>query len=154
MVMVAVAPASAQPAVEDEESQEKLITPQQHSGGAVAALFFGFGSGQAIQGRWRERGWIFTVGDTLSVAAMVGGAMSMTGCLGQMQGGDTKCELAMGTAVTGLLAFSVLRIWQTADAIVVPPEHNRLVREAELEAAVPYISPSSDGVSAGVIMAF
>src|SRR5687767_14647149 len=39
------------------------ISDGEHAAGAIASIFIGFGSGQAIQGRWSDKGWIFTLGD-------------------------------------------------------------------------------------------
>src|ERR1043165_10125455 len=39
-----------------------FISDGEHLGGGLAALFVGFGVGQAVQGRSGRKGWIFTVG--------------------------------------------------------------------------------------------
>src|SRR5687767_6234918 len=51
-----------------------FISDGQWLGGAVANWFVGFGVGQAIQGRWSDRGWIFTVGEGVSIVALIYGA--------------------------------------------------------------------------------
>lgn len=38
-------------------------------GATLAAGFVGYGAGQAIEGRYGERGWMFTVADTVSGSA-------------------------------------------------------------------------------------
>lgn len=100
--------------------------------GTVTAAFFGFGTGQALQGRWLERGWIFTLGDAGATALMVTGMTKVW---------SYDCNLGCqhrGEAVFiagGLLALG-LRIWQATDAYVVPARHNERVRELRRRFAV------------------
>ena len=101
------------------------ISDGQKTGGGVAARVVGFGVGQAIQGRWLERGWIFTAGDLAATAMMVAGpilAFSYDCNAACMHRGEA---LALGGS---LLALG-LRIWQASDAFVVPARHNARVRE-------------------------
>jgi hypothetical protein len=55
------------------------ITNDQQIGGGVVALMFGFGTGQAVEGRWRDTGWMFTLGDTVAGAALMAGIISTIG---------------------------------------------------------------------------
>src|SRR5215813_5168447 len=67
-------PYAYQPSAQERELLEHgEITDGQKTGGGAAALFVGFGVGQAIQGRWLERGWIFTAGDLVATALTVAG---------------------------------------------------------------------------------
>jgi hypothetical protein len=119
-------PHAYQPSAEERELLEHgEISDGQKTGGGVTALLVGFGMGQAIQGRWLERGWIFTVGDIAATAAMVAGpivAFSYDCNAACMHRGEA---LILG----GSLLSLGLRIWQTTDAFVIPARHNARVRE-------------------------
>ena len=52
----------------ERESSTNLTTVSKtnyYAGGALSILP-GFGIGHAVQGRWREKGWIFTAGEVVS----------------------------------------------------------------------------------------
>jgi hypothetical protein len=119
-------PHAYQPSAEERELLEHgEITDGQKTGGGVTALFVGFGVGQAIQGRWLERGWIFTAGDLAATALLVAGpivALSYDCNAACMHRGEA---LFLGG---GLLTLG-FRIWQASDAFVVPARHNARVRE-------------------------
>ena len=104
-----------------EEQQELLargeISLGQYITGGILAYVAGFGIGHAVQGRWNERGWIFTVGEV--------------GSLGVLFYGLTQCcqhQRGQGYMLGGLFALAGFRIWAIVDAWVVPPSHNRQVR--------------------------
>src|SRR5262245_55241343 len=57
------------------------ISDGQHIGGGVLAIFPGFGIGQAVQGRWLEKGWMFTLGEAVfGVAFTIGLTNVIVGC--------------------------------------------------------------------------
>lgn len=144
--------------------QKGEISDGQHIGGAVASLFFGFGIGQAVQGRYGETGWIFTVGEIASFTAMmVGVFQAFDDCTFDDRCSDSNRggELIIGGLV-GLLAF---RVWEVVDAFGGPPKHNRKVRELKMrlgmpvpmytQRVVPYINRTRDsGATAGVVFRF
>src|SRR5262245_13896284 len=47
------------------------ISDSQRIRGGVASLFFGLGLGQAVQGRWTETGWIFTLGEGVTAGMFI-----------------------------------------------------------------------------------
>src|SRR5207249_9637983 len=49
------------------------ISDGAHVGGGLLAIFFGFGVGQAVQGRFGETGWIFLLGEGASFTALLVG---------------------------------------------------------------------------------
>lgn len=104
-------------------------------GGGLVNLFFGFGLGQAIQGRWSERGWIFTLGQGGSFALMLYG---VTKFASHCDVDDETCS-ARGLApfVTGILGFTVFYIWGAIDSFAAPPEHNRRVRDLRMRLGMP-----------------
>jgi hypothetical protein len=130
-----------------------FITDGEHIGGGLAAVFLGFGLGQAVQGRWSEKGYIFTLGEGASIVAMIWGASRTFGC----HDVESRCDESGAAAllVGGVLALSVFRVWESVDAFVAPPEHNRKLRALRMRLGMPvpmysrvmpYVtSPKGDG---------
>ena len=138
------------------EDQELIldgeIGPVGHIGGGLVATFVGFGTGQAVQGRWLERGWIFTVGETASLGVMVYGlGKAATSCVNE-DGSDCGSS-GLGLVAGGAIALTGLHIWEIVDAFVAPIGHNRRVRAAKLRAnghsgiasVAPYVAPAQAG---------
>jgi hypothetical protein len=130
------------------------ISDVQWAGGGAAAMFIGFGVGQAVQGRWSDTGWMYALGESASFVALIVGAVESVG------NDCGMCDSNHGQAllVGGAIAFAGLRVGEVVDALVVPPRHN--VRLYELRARLglpaqpgyvlaPYIAPSASGVGGG-----
>ena len=137
------------------------ITDGQQLGGGILALFVGFGSGQAVQGRFADTGWIFLLGEGLATAAWIKGFVELVGdrCLASQDG--TTCEHpGGGWFVAGMLGFLVFRTWGTIDGFAGPASHNRKVRELKMRlgipiyAVTPYVAPSHDATTAGLMLRF
>ncbi|MBA3499447.1 MAG: hypothetical protein M4D80_38270 [Myxococcota bacterium] len=139
---------------EHELLMDGEISSGQHIGGGVAALFLGFGVGQAVQGRWSDTGWIFTLGEAASFAVLIGGMVrTFDDC--QLDGQD-NCDHSDGPPlmIAGLIGFTVFRIWEIVDAFGGPTDHNRRVRELKFRMGVPvrvgdrfmpYVNKTRDG---------
>jgi hypothetical protein len=132
------------------------ITDGQHVAGAAVAIFFGFGIGQAVQGRWSEAGWIFALGESASLAALIIGAIKTIDNCFERTCNNTDGELLLWG---GLIGFSVFRVWEVVDAFIAPPKHNRRVRELRMRLGMPmpmytkvtpYLSPGGGGDGGGV----
>ena len=134
-------------------------------GGGLAAMLIGFGVGQAIQGRWGEQGWVFTLGEPVAVTVMTVGAVEVfTDCTDRCtQTNDRGAWMLVG----GLLGFIGLRAWETLDAFVTPPADNVRLRELRQRLGLPptqaayrlapYLAPargSAGGGVAGVMLSF
>jgi hypothetical protein len=123
------------------------VSRARHIGGSVSSIVLGFGSGHAIQGRWRERGWIFTVGELASVALFV--VASSESDL------DTSITNVLGVAgIGGLVGFHV---WGAVDAIIAPSRHNRRVRALRQRvdfSAFATPLPADDGAIVGITARF
>src|SRR5262245_49064669 len=152
------------------EEEHKLlemgeISDGKHLGGGLAAVFFGYGVGQAVQGRWSDTGWIFTLGEGAATVAFVYGFVDMFANCPI----DGPCNNDRGAALFlgGLLAYGVFHVWEVVDAFVVPPRHNRRVRELRARLGyppvpyygrlAPYLAPptgSNDGAIGGVTLRF
>jgi len=118
--------------------QEGLIPTGAYVGGGLTATFFGFGIGQAIQGRWDDTGWIFTLGEGGSVALMVYGWAKAWDCSDTYGNDDQRCQdRGVTLFFGGLLALSGFRIWEIVDAWVAPPRHNARVRELRARIGYP-----------------
>lgn len=136
----------------------ELSTGRYITGGVMSAVL-GFGIGHAVQGRWRERGWVFTVGGGASLLVTFIGVADTIGCAGHSD--NEQCDTSIGLLVGGYLAFIGFRIWEIADAFVAPPSHNARVRSLKRRlgvstpyALVPYVTPHGDGAIAGLGLRF
>jgi hypothetical protein len=142
------------------------ISDGEHIGGGLAALMLGFGIGQAVQGRWSDKGWIFTVGEGVSLLAMFYGIAESFDCGYDEYGYDRNCEdKGMGIFFAGILGFTVFRVWETVDAFAAPSAHNRKVRQLRARLGMPvpmysgltpFVAPvrNGDGGTAGLTFRF
>jgi hypothetical protein len=108
--------------------------------GGFLAVFVSFGVGQAVQGRWSERGWIFTVGETASVAAVIAGVVD--GVVGSNSGPPDVAngranETAINLISIGVLGFAVFYLSGVIDAFAAPPIHNAHVRRLRSRLGLP-----------------
>jgi|GEM_PF-1549762 len=114
------------------------ITDGAHIGGGLISLMFGFGVGQAVQGRWGDTGWIFTVGEIGSGALMIYGISRVFGdCFEYDQYGNEYCESSSGTTaiIVGALALTGFRIWEVVDAFAGPSSYNRRYKDIQMRAS-------------------
>ena len=137
--------------------QRGFISDGQLYGGGALALFFGYGIGQAVQGRWSQTGYIFTFGDLGSAAVMMYG---MIGLLGDcFEGCSEQRENRYVTLmVAGAIAGGIFRIWEIYDAFAAPGEHNRRLLQLRARLGMPtpmyarvrpYVAPSPSGEGGG-----
>ena len=165
-VVVVAAPAPQADLRLSAEDQELIVDgeigPVAHIGGGLVATFVGFGVGHAVQGRWSERGWIFTVGETAGLGLMVYGlGKGLDSCANV----ESDCGTSgLGFIAGGAIALTGFHLWETIDAFVAPIGHNRRVRAAKLRAGMrsgvasitPYLVPPSrgDGAVGGLALRF
>lgn len=145
---------------EVEILNEGEISSGQHVGGALAAWSVGFGLGHAIQGRWGEKGWVFTVGESLSLGLVVYALQSENPDCLDIEGGNYYCEprrpRSVEVALGAGIAFIGLRAWEIVDSLAGPAEHNRKVRELRARTGqqpyaqklTPFVVPMLDGSGA------
>ncbi len=106
------------------------ITPGEHIGGGLLGTFFGLGLGHAVQGRYSDKGWIFTVGEAGSAAVLI---FTFNGCISDSFRSDygryNDCNegLLWGSA----LALAGFRIWELVDVWAGPTNHNQQVRNLQ-----------------------
>jgi hypothetical protein len=144
--------------------QKGEISEGAHVGGAAASIFLGFGVGQAVQGRYGETGWIFTVGEIASITALfIGVGQALDDCFDS----DARCndDKGEGLIIGGLVGLLAFRVWEVVDAVGGPSKHNRKVRELKMrlgmpmpmytQRVVPYVNRTRDsGATAGVVFHF
>jgi hypothetical protein len=125
--------------------------------GAVLAAWPGFGVGQAVQGRWRDRGWIFTLGEGGSLGVF---AMSGLACPGA-SGPCANSRAYYGVAVASFFGWVAFHIGGVVDAVVAPKFHNQRVRRLRARSTGSpqlggvYVAPvNGGGEAAGVVVRF
>jgi hypothetical protein len=132
-------------------------------GGGALALFFGFGLGQAVQGRWSEKGYIFTLADAVTGGVFMWSTFHLIFCFEGCSERDTDRYATM-MLISGL-GHLVFRTWETVDAFSAPGEHNRRLRALHMRLGMPvpmytrlqpYVAPprDGDGAVAGVSLRF
>ncbi|MEO8707385.1 MAG: hypothetical protein ABI867_45580, partial [Kofleriaceae bacterium] len=107
------------------------ITLGAHAGGVALNWLVGFGLGQAVQGRWSETGWIFTLGEAVTFGALVYG-LSQTCLIFCTEAEEQKNHDAAPFLIGGFVGYLVFHVWGIADAAIGPAKHNRKVRELRM----------------------
>lgn len=100
----------------------EISTTRYVIGGVVGTYPLGLGIGHAIQGRYSEKGWIFTVGEVGSATAFVAG-------LGNCASNWSSENCDNGLIWIGLAGYVGFRIWEIIDVWAAPPDLNRRYRE-------------------------
>jgi len=148
---------------EDRELLEAgEISDGQWGGGVLASVAFGFGTGQAIQGRWHDTGWIFTLGESLSfLAFVVELPTAFSDCFDCGPSHQHDQDRAADIMIGSLIVFAGLHIWEIGDAAVGPSAHNARYREMrarhpELYMVQPFAARASNGTGgvAGLTLRF
>src|SRR5260221_3716305 len=128
-------PYAYQPVALTEEDRDLLesgeISDGQHMGGGLCALFVGLGVGQAVEGRWHETGWIFTLGETASMVAF------MWGFFEQFNAGSHNQASADTLLVGGMIGLVGFRVWEIVDAFAGPPAHNARLHQLRMRLGMP-----------------
>jgi len=107
-------------------SNMRTINNGRYVGGGVASIFIGFGIGHAIQGRWKEKGWIHTVVQGGAVLAYIGSVIFTVGSASHYNPTSAQVynESATfaGLGITLGIAIVILgsRIWEIIDAWSLP----------------------------------
>ncbi len=132
---------SSQEVKEKPKTSETQLTPEEREildrgeigtgayvvGGVLGTWPLGLGIGHAIQGRYAEKGWIFTVGELGSVALILAGIQNCTYQYGVYGYGSSGCT-TNGLVGLGVVGFVGFRIWEIVDLWATPPEINRRYR--------------------------
>lgn len=118
-------------------SQDEVTPSMWRSvGGTLTGMVVGFGSGHAIQGRYKEKGWIFTLGEGVAIGGMIASASQCETTQAETQVGGTAIQTQVNRECGGalplvsLLGFVGMRLWQVIDLI----SHTGQVSNGYLEA--------------------
>jgi hypothetical protein len=122
--------------------------------GGLLSIYPGFGVGHAVQGRFTDKGWIFTAGELGSLGLILAGAGD---CWSSSSSNNQTCN-GGGAIVFGVLGFVGFRVWEVVDAWVAPPQinnHYRSLRAQMYQSSLqPVFAPTKDGAVAGFRMTF
>jgi hypothetical protein len=98
------------------------IPLKNHIGGAVVGTSVGFGLGHAIQGRFRERGWIYLAVEAAAVVLLTAVAID---CINDFDDVDASPGLCTDPVLgTGLIVLGTARTLETVDVWLGPVVHN------------------------------
>src|SRR5262249_19958455 len=123
--------------------------------GGLLATFVGLGIGQAVEGRWTQTGWIFTLGEGATGAAFTVGLIASFSCGGGGMMNMTCTNHGGGLLLVGMLGFLGFRVAGAVDGFVGPSRHNARVRALKQRLGypvAPYIghAAADDGTVAGL----
>jgi len=139
-----------------EEQQDLLAQGEIPKGkwiaGGIVAYVVGFGIGHAVQDRYSDRGWIFTVGEVGSLASIIYGFSVLSHDI------EGNWDRGGGYIVGGIIGTIGFRVWEIVDAWVAPPLHNKKVRALrhavglgpQLSLKGFYVAPPATQASGGV----
>ncbi len=150
-----------------DEEQEILedgpISDGAYIAGGVLGTVIGLGIGHAVQGRYGERGWIFTAGELVAASMYVSG---LEDCV-ERTFTNNSCDELNSTGQIGAIALLGLRIWEIVDVWAAPPSYNKRYRrikrkigenpddeEARMNFILLPVAKNSAGVTAGVQFRF
>ena len=99
------------------------ISQGRYIGGGVASIFLGFGIGHAVQGRWKDGGWIHTALQSGVFVAYIGALVYTAKSF--VEAGDAKtlsADTKTGLGITGgiILVLMGSRIWEMVDTMDTP----------------------------------
>lgn len=116
---------------EDAIQKEGLISRDRYILGGVTGTTLGFGTGHAIVGKWKEMGWLYTLGESAFLGMlMVGYKKSIidtfnTGFNGNFDGPS------YGLMITGYLGFFLTKMGETYDIWNRPHQHNKTYKKVQ-----------------------
>ena len=108
----------------------KTISKGKYIVGGVFGFVLGFGIGHAIQGRYAERGWIFTLGNLSLISGLSGAVFFGVGAKYQP---DNKLIYGVAHACLGLGLIGLgISLWEKID-IWLLPSHYKIVKESPVK---------------------
>jgi hypothetical protein len=105
------------------------ITSTPYVIGGLLGIWPGFGIGHAVQGRYSEKGWIFTVGELGAITIIaIGIGQSATSC-STYYGTCSTSNNGASAILVGVVGYVGLRIWEIVDVWATPPSFNNRYRD-------------------------
>lgn len=106
------------------------ISQGAYIGGGVVGTVLGLGIGHAIQGRYGEKGWIFTVGEIATATLFsIGATNCITETFSSLGTSTSSCN--DGLMAVGLAGLAGFRVWELVDVWAAPASHNEEVRRLQ-----------------------
>ena len=133
----------------DSVSHTKTMTNAQYIAGGVVSIFASFGIGQAIQGRWSESGWIFTVGQAIVVGGIVTTSVVLVDSITSKK---FSTGALVGYGLFGLAGFA-LWIWELVDTWSLP-SHYKIAQEPKFQVSPIYTAHYRDMNTGGLGLSF
>ncbi|WP_413293191.1 hypothetical protein ACLSU7_17535 [Bdellovibrio sp. HCB185ZH] len=106
--------AHAQEEVSKSSAKVPVATGKYVTGGVLASTL-GFGIGHGVQGRYADKGWIFTATESAGLAMLIAGANTCKEETDAYGYKETKCSNG-GLAVVGLGVLLGFHVWEIVDA--------------------------------------
>lgn len=131
------------------------ITAGEHVAGGAVGTLVGFGLGHAIQGRFRDKGWIFALGEAAAAGMILTYAVKCANT-----SGEESCDDHRGWFAAGMILAIGFRGWQVIDVWYGPAAHNGRVRQIRWRAGLPpvgfHLAPAAAGAggAAGLTVRF
>jgi hypothetical protein len=108
--------------------------------GGITGSFLGLGAGHAIQGRFFDKGWIFTIGEVTSFAFIIASSVDSTPC----DPADPPHSGCMGGGWPNpywVLVLGGLHIWEIIDVWAAPGWTVQGTQQNQQSATSPTTSP-------------
>ena len=138
------------------QASDGSIGTGRYIAGGVLSIYPGFGIGHAVQGRYLQKGWIFTVGEVASAYVVLDG-LGKCGLTAAIYNNGT-CS-GTENIVAGVAVFLGFKIWEIIDAWS-GSNHQKKNDEKQNSTNTqpmdifPLLEARSDGVIAGVNIRF
>lgn len=104
----------------DPETQTNLdrvpVSKGKYITGGILGSAIGFGIGHGIQGRYAEKGWIFTASEAAGLTVMIVGASQCASDNNKDTNNDLTCTSSQKTMMSlGLVTMIGFHIWEIVD---------------------------------------
>ncbi len=134
----------------DKNAYTKNIHNSTYFGSGIVSMVFGFGTGHAIQGRWNDTGWIFTVSNVLLFGGMFTLLMSsLTSSFHVKLFSPNLAYKAMALYTLASVYFA-FRLWEIIDVWSLPSHYYKIVKTPKLQISPVYTANYRDISTSGL----
>ena len=138
----------------DSSTNLTEVSKTNYYAGGVLGVLPGFGIGHAVQGRWMEKGWIFTAGEIVSATGLVYFALGFIDGLPSAKeivdhysdDPNSGSSISTGTFIKGAVALVFLTLFlgfkavETVDAWSFSHHHYKVAEESSYQLKPSYYS--------------